>query len=171
MSDYKNCPYCGEEILADAKKCKHCGEWLSDKTDNASNGNADTVAANRQQTVVQEKTNQMGQSKIDMFVMANKEYFTPQQMMLIKERLSSLTEEKTQQVFMTSFRNPTTILILSLLFGGLGVDRFMIGETGLGIAKLLTFGGCGIWAIIDWFIIQKKTREYNFQKFNESLMY
>lgn len=27
----KNCPYCGEEILAVAKKCKHCGEWL-DKT-------------------------------------------------------------------------------------------------------------------------------------------
>ncbi len=22
------CPYCAEEILADAKKCKHCGEWL-----------------------------------------------------------------------------------------------------------------------------------------------
>lgn len=29
--DTKNCPYCGEEILAVAKKCKHCGEWL-DKT-------------------------------------------------------------------------------------------------------------------------------------------
>jgi hypothetical protein len=26
--DTKNCPYCGEEILAAAKKCKHCGEWL-----------------------------------------------------------------------------------------------------------------------------------------------
>ena len=30
-TDTKNCPYCGEEILAVAKKCKHCGEWL-DKT-------------------------------------------------------------------------------------------------------------------------------------------
>lgn len=26
--DVKNCPYCGEVILASAKKCKHCGEWL-----------------------------------------------------------------------------------------------------------------------------------------------
>lgn len=27
----KNCPYCGEEIMATAKKCKHCGEWLTDR--------------------------------------------------------------------------------------------------------------------------------------------
>lgn len=27
----KNCPYCGEEILAVAKKCKHCGEWLPEQ--------------------------------------------------------------------------------------------------------------------------------------------
>lgn len=30
MSETKKCPYCSEEILADAKKCKHCGEFLDD---------------------------------------------------------------------------------------------------------------------------------------------
>ena len=31
MNETKNCPYCGEEILAGAKKCKHCGEWLEEE--------------------------------------------------------------------------------------------------------------------------------------------
>lgn len=46
-----------------------------------------------------------------------------------------------------------TALLLSLLLGGLGADRFYLGYTGLGIAKLLTFGGCGIWSIIDLIMI------------------
>ena len=47
----------------------------------------------------------------------------------------------------------TTALILSVLVGGLGVDRFYLGYTGLGILKLVTFGGCGIWALIDIILI------------------
>ena len=47
----------------------------------------------------------------------------------------------------------TTALLLSFFLGSLGVDRFYLGYTGLGVAKLLTFGGCGIWSLIDFIMI------------------
>jgi hypothetical protein len=52
-----------------------------------------------------------------------------------------------------SDKSMTTALILGLLAGSLGIDRFYLGYTGLGILKLLTLGGCGIWALIDVVLI------------------
>lgn len=46
-----------------------------------------------------------------------------------------------------------TAVILSWLLGTLGIDRFYLGYTGLGVAKLLTLGGCGLWALIDFVIL------------------
>ncbi|MBN2325175.1 MAG: TM2 domain-containing protein [Spirochaetes bacterium] len=56
-----------------------------------------------------------------------------------------------------------TALILSILVGSLGVDRFFMGHVGLGILKLLTFGGFGIWWLIDLILIATK---HNFGKVN-----
>jgi TM2 domain-containing membrane protein YozV len=46
-----------------------------------------------------------------------------------------------------------TALLLSLFLGSLGIDRFYLGYAGLGILKLLSLGGCGIWALIDFILI------------------
>ena len=46
-----------------------------------------------------------------------------------------------------------TALLISFFLGGLGIDRFYLGHTGLGIAKLLTLGGCRVWALIDLILI------------------
>lgn len=52
-----------------------------------------------------------------------------------------------------SNREWLTALLLSLFLGTLGIDRFYLGYTGLGILKLLTIGGCGIWHLIDLILI------------------
>ncbi len=49
----------------------------------------------------------------------------------------------------------------------MGIDRFYIGDIGAGVGKLLTFGGFGIWTIVDWFIIEKRTRNKNYKELME----
>lgn len=50
-------------------------------------------------------------------------------------------------------KNKLTAILLSIFTGGLGIDRFYLGYTGLGVVKLLTMGGFGIWALIDLIMI------------------
>jgi TM2 domain-containing membrane protein YozV len=106
----------------------------------------------------------MDAQKVDMFLMTNAKFFEGYQLNGIKEKLLALDDSKWIMVQALNLKDPTTILIISILAGNLGIDRFMIGDTGLGIAKLLTCGGLGIWAIVDWFIIMGRTREVNAEK-------
>ncbi len=111
----------------------------------------------------------MDSQKIDMFLMANAKMFVPEQIPMIKSQLEKLDDSKFINLQAVGLREPTTLLIVSLLAGGLGIDRFMLGETGLGIAKLLTCGGLGIWTIVDWFTVMGRTRDYNVQQLQRAM--
>ncbi len=61
------------------------------------------------------------------------------------------------------------VLLMSIFFGWLGVDRFIIGHTGLGIVKLLTWGGFGIWWLIDIILVASKYEFTNIEWYDPSV--
>lgn len=95
---------------------------------------------------------------------SNKDKFTPQHQAVIQSKLEDLTDDKAKILASTELKDPTMMLIIDLFVGVLGVHRFMLGETGVGIICLLSGGVCGIIPIIDLFTITQKTREYNFKQ-------
>lgn len=111
----------------------------------------------------------MEQQKVDMFIMSNGNNLPEQQIPFIREKLLALDDSKWAALSTVQFKNPTTALILSLFLGVYGIDRFYIGHTGLGVGKLLTCGGAGIWAIIDWFKITSATKQVNYNKLQNYL--
>lgn len=106
----------------------------------------------------------MDAQKVDLFLMTSAKYFEGHQINVVREKLISLDDSRSMMLYSLNLKDPTTILIVSLLAGTFGIDRFMVGDTGLGIGKLLTCGGLGIWTLVDWFIIQSRAKEVNFNK-------
>ncbi|HHX72396.1 MAG TPA: TM2 domain-containing protein [Clostridiales bacterium] len=102
--------------------------------------------------------------KVDAYLLANQNYFPPESIGIVREKLLKMDESRFWMLPSLDLKDPTTMLLISIFLGYLGVDRFMLGDTGMGILKLLTGGVCGILAIIDWFSIQKMTRDRNFNR-------
>jgi len=113
----------------------------------------------------------MDSQRVDMFLMTNGKYFEGYLIPQIRERLLQMDDSKFMYLHSINLKDPTISLIISLVGGGhLGIDRFFIGDIGLGIAKLLTCGGLGIWTIVDWFVIMGRTREVNFERLQQALI-
>lgn len=82
---------------------------------------------------------------------------SPDQKLLFTSQLASTMKDR------------NTVLILSVLLGGSGIDRFYIGDVGMGLLKLFTLGGCGILWLIDLFIIRDRADDYNRARAQEIL--
>ena len=91
--------------------------------------------------------------------MNNKEYHSK-----LVTIISNMKEENRIE-FISKFNekafNPVAVFGLSLFVGCFGVDRFILGQPILGILKLISIGGFGIWFILDFFLVGSTARQKN----------
>lgn len=106
----------------------------------------------------------MTKERIDAYIMANSKYFPSGSIYMLREKLEKMPDENLYMLQSVELKDPTTMLLVSLFLGSLGVDRFMLGDTGMGVLKLLTGGLCGLMTLIDWFSIMNKAKEINLNK-------
>lgn len=104
--------------------------------------------------------------KIDQYIMMMSPKVPAASIPAIRQRLALCQNENNVAVAISQMKDPTISLILSICLGAYGVDRFYVGDAGLGIGKLLTCGGIGIWWLIDIFMIMDATRNKNLQYLN-----
>jgi len=102
--------------------------------------------------------------RIQLFLIENAKKFTPMDGEILRQRLKNADEEMIFRLSSLELRDPMMMLIISFFAGTFGVDRFLLGQVGMGVGKLLTLGGCGIWAIIDLFLIMDATKKTNMEK-------
>ena len=106
----------------------------------------------------------MDVNKIDMFFAANGKKLSAEKSSIIREKMAQADDSRYATISSVELKDPTTMLLISFFAGGLGVDRFMMGDMGMGILKLLTGGLCGILWLVDVIGISKKTKEQNFNE-------
>ncbi len=106
----------------------------------------------------------MDAQNVDYFLMANAKFLEDHQIFHIRERLLAMDESQWRMLQFMQFTDPVIVLIVSILTGPLAIDRFLIGDVGLGVVKLLTCGGLGIWVVVDWILIMGITRRKNTEK-------
>jgi len=102
-------------------------------------------------------------NKIDMFMASASGKLPSDKIYAVRSHLETLDDSRFGLLQSLPFKDPTMLLVISILVGSLGVDRMFIGQIGLGIVKLITCGGLGIWFIIDLFLIMGATKEYNLE--------
>ena len=108
----------------------------------------------------------MEKSKVDMYIGLNAENFNPQDLMVIKDKLEKMDDDKFYLIQGVELQKPSTIFLIAIL---LGWERFWLDDVGLGILKIITFYGCFIWWFVDIFSAKDRAKKHNFAKMSKVL--
>ena len=106
----------------------------------------------------------MEKEKVNSIIIQYKDYLPQDKILYLKTALEKVEDSAYDDILVSKIHSPTTTLILSIFLGAIGIDRFYIGDVGIGVCKLL-FGWLtlGIWPIIDIFCSFKRAKVKNFE--------
>jgi Predicted membrane protein len=101
--------------------------------------------------------------KVEMYILSNRQYFPSEKLIYLKSKMSQIDDKKFELISTMDLKSPQVIILVSAILGSLGIDRFMIGDIGMGILKLLTGGLCAILWLYDLFTISDRVKKINFE--------
>lgn len=182
-------------------KCKECGKMISDKTTSCPNcgapiekkihceecGCAVPPTANvcpqcgcpikpveKVESKKSDTFSKDAEKRIQRFLIENRNKLPQNRMQEIRETLLALTDDQWRNFEFIEFKDPTLLLVLSILVGEFGVDRFVLNDIKNGALKLLLTIACGIgliWWLIDIFKINGMVLNYNYRLLKDTLKY
>ena len=157
------CDECGQEISATVDACPHCG------CPNAKKSKMDAKSHSASANCSEET-----KKRVQRFLIENRKNLPQNKFEEMRKLLIVLNEEQWENIEFISFKDPTLLLVLSIIVGELGVDRFILGDTKNGALKLLLTLCCGvglIWWVIDIFKVNEMTLNYNYKLLKDTLKY
>ena len=106
----------------------------------------------------------MDDGKVSAYLLNLEKYVPSNKRIVLKNALTKASPASEENLSQLKLVDPIVVLLCSIFFGTLGVDRFLIGDVGIGVCKLL-FGWLTlfIWPLIDIFLKFNKAKEKNLQ--------
>lgn len=121
----------------------------------------------------------MDQNKIQLFMVANQDKLPMEMIPLISNRLEAADNSRMPVLMSMDLKSPVVALVLSLVLGGFGIDRFYIGDNtngaiklivGLVVLPIISVVTLGIGSLlylgyaVDYFLIMGATKKKNAEK-------
>ena len=98
----------------------------------------------------------------DQYLVLNQMDLPEDKIPILRAHMLHCSLGKLQAIQGMSCRHAHHMQFISFILGWSGIDRMLIGDIGLGLFKLLTFGGFGVLMLFDWLTIVHQTRYYNY---------
>jgi TM2 domain-containing membrane protein YozV/RNA polymerase subunit RPABC4/transcription elongation factor Spt4 len=162
--DFMFCKHCGKKIDEDSAFCNFCGKSTSSQTVKQDN-NSQSVATNADSARINKN------AEIENILIANKSYISTESIDYLRQEMKNMSADDIHRLKFLRFIDPVSTTLFAVFLFPLGLDRFFLGNIGLGIIRIIVvmlalffpiiFIPLIIWYIYEAVTASKRTHNYN----------